>query len=521
MKLGTKGLHAGNSRLFRPRPVEKLAVLRWQGATYDLEWGKQTFDGPHIRVQDPGGTYGVDLQTFHATHGPVPGKPDHYVKTAPVRALQVTEAIDIATEVRGRLEGTASLQPGGWILQNPDGELYYNTAAEFERRYEPLPPEGQRSSVAPNLHDHLFGGGPKRILALDGGGIRGRLSLGVLKRIETIVGSPLSSYFDLIGGTSTGAIIATGLALGWSVEKLIGVYDELGPSVFEGEFFRRGLWRAKFPVEPLEEALERHFGDRTLASPDLKTGLAIVTKRLDTHSTWPVHNHPKGRYFGAPPPGGNRIPNGVFPLRQLVRASSAAPDYFDPEPIALAPRVEGVFVDGGVSCHNNPSLQLVLLATLKGYGFGWPLGADRLQVVSVGTGAWEVSYRANELLKSPAAKHALMSLLSLMDDCSALNEILMQWLSDSPTARLIDREIGDLGDDVLADAPLLSYLRYDPPLELDWIAENLPELKLDQKRLEALRRLDEPDSLGLLAEIGDAAGRLVAREHFTDAFLRR
>ena len=84
--------------------------------------------------------------------------------------------------------------------------------------------------------EHLFGDGPKRMLALDGGGIRGALTLGYLERLEAILrernwNDPdfrLCDYFDLIGGTSTGSIIATGLALGFSVEKLTDIYRALG-----------------------------------------------------------------------------------------------------------------------------------------------------------------------------------------------------------------------------------------------------------------------------------------------------
>ena len=78
-----------------------------------------------------------------------------------------------------------------------------------------------------DLHAHLFGPKPKRILALDGGGIRGILTVQLLKRIETLVRARtgdekavLADYFDLIGGTSTGAIIASALALGWPVDRI-------------------------------------------------------------------------------------------------------------------------------------------------------------------------------------------------------------------------------------------------------------------------------------------------------------
>src|ERR1700749_1430899 len=87
--------------------------------------------------------------------------------------------------------------------------------------------------------------GPKRILAIDGGGMRGALAVGILSKLEQTLrdklGRPdlvLADYFDLIGGTSTGAIIAAGLALGRDAAYLRELYHRLGPLVFE----QRG-WR--------------------------------------------------------------------------------------------------------------------------------------------------------------------------------------------------------------------------------------------------------------------------------------
>src|SRR5688500_9537682 len=75
--------------------------------------------------------------------------------------------------------------------------------------------------------------GPRRMLALDGGGIRGVLTLCILKSIEKTVGQPLGTYFDYIAGTSTGAIIAAGLARGMSVDELIGFYRKTGTEMFQ------------------------------------------------------------------------------------------------------------------------------------------------------------------------------------------------------------------------------------------------------------------------------------------------
>ena len=92
----------------------------------------------------------------------------------------------------------------------------------------------------PSRDRHLFTPGPKRILALEGGGVRGIISLAYLERLEALLRERfgpeivLADYFDLIGGTSGGATIATGLALGMPVAKLIGTYFNLA-----GKGFRR------------------------------------------------------------------------------------------------------------------------------------------------------------------------------------------------------------------------------------------------------------------------------------------
>jgi patatin-like phospholipase/acyl hydrolase len=86
---------------------------------------------------------------------------------------------------------------------------------------------------------------------------------------------------------------------------------------------------------------------------------------------WPLHINPKGRYFNERPKSA-AIANRHFLLWQIVRASTAAPHYFEPERLQVAiddqgRYVDGAFVDGGVSPFNNPSLQLLMLATLEGY----------------------------------------------------------------------------------------------------------------------------------------------------------
>lgn len=364
--------------------------------------------------------------------------------------------------------------------------------------------------------EHLFGPGPKRILALDGGGIRGILTIQILARIERILraragGDPdfrLADYFDLIGGTSTGAIIAAGLSTGRSVKEMDDLYRGLGQHVFQHDLFRRGLFRAKFSADHLRKVLDSEFEKTTLGDTSVRTGLAIVMKRLDTGSPWIVHNNPRGRYF-ATRRGSRAVPNADYFLKDVVRASTAAPTYFDPELISVTDDVEGAFVDGGVSPHNNPALQLLLLATLEGFGLQWPLGADNVLQVSLGTGSWELELGAKQVMRMSAANLGLRGLSSLMDDAAALNELILQWLSASTTARQIDREVGDLRGDVLGGgAPWLTYLRYDAQLDRDWLRE-VAKLDLSAKQIKTLREMDDPDNIELLVEVGQAVAETV------------
>jgi len=372
---------------------------------------------------------------------------------------------------------------------------------------------------------HLFGPGPKRILALDGGGIRGILTVQILKKIEAIVrerlGNPsatLSDYFDLIGGTSTGAIIAAGLSLGWTTDRVDRLYKQLGDSIFESSLFSWGAFRPKFSAEPLREALKGEFGDTRLGDDDLRTGLAVMAKRLDTGSPWVLHNNPRGKYFHQRP-GSNAVPNKDYLLRDVVRASTAAPHYFEPEEIQVTTNLTGAFVDGGVSPHNNPALQLFMLATLEGYGLDWSTGANRILLVSLGTGSAELKLETKEVMDMKALILAGRSLATLMDDASALNELVLQWLSRSPTARLIDREVGDLSNDVLGGgSPWLTYLRYESWLDSDWLRRVL-RLDYTDSQLEALLAMDKPENMEDLIRIGEAAGEfLVEPRHFGSEF---
>jgi hypothetical protein len=372
--------------------------------------------------------------------------------------------------------------------------------------------------------EHLFGPGPKRILTLDGGGIRGALSLGFLKRMEDILrdragGDPefrLCDYFDLIAGTSTGSIIAAGLSVGFTVEKLQEIYRSLSNEVFKKPLWRLGLYTSKFPLEPLVRALTEFYDDIKLGDDEVRTGLMVMAKRLDTGSPWVIHNNPRGKFFDS---DGSWIPNKEYLLREVVRASTAAPHYFEPEGIQVAADVEGAFVDGGVSPYNNPALQALMLATLDGFGLKWPFGVDRLMVVSVGTGSRSLKIDSRKVLDMPAVALAGQSVLSIMADCDWQNQAILQWMSRSPTAWRIDSEVEYLQEDVIGGGePLIHYLRYNILFDPVWLKREL-NLVMNQEESDSLFAMDQPKNVDKLANLGTTAGLAqVTEEHFPVIF---
>jgi hypothetical protein len=242
----------------------------------------------------------------------------------------------------------------------------------------------------------------KRILTLDGGGIRGVFTLKVLRRIEEIFrterGDPglvLRDVFDLFAGTSTGAIIATFLAWGKSVEEIEQLYVKSAQTMFApAPWYRRH--KAKFLPTEISNFFEQQFRDadgtpsrlgtrKFYASPEATVPkyLLVVMRDATTGSSWPVNNNPLDEH--------NRRTdlqmecNLDIPLASLLRASTAAPTFFPPETIVLN-RGPHIFLDGGITPYNNPSLIAALMATLPRHNLNWETGPDKIQLISVGTG---------------------------------------------------------------------------------------------------------------------------------------
>lgn len=354
----------------------------------------------------------------------------------------------------------------------------------------------------------------KRLLALDGGGVRGIVTIAFLEQIEAQLKAQsgkgdafrLCDHFDLIGGTSTGAIIAAGLAAGRTVAQIRALYEDLAPRVFRRYWWRVPYVQSRFGPGPLARILAQEFGDIALDAPALRTHLAIVMKRVDTGSPWIVSTLP-GQPYWEDRADGQRPGNRHFKLVNLVRASTAAPYYFGPERIPISADVVGHFVDGGVSPYNSPVLPVLMLATMHRYGLSWPLGPERLSMVSIGTGRHRHRVTAG---RAPALLFAVNSLHGLIEDCQAMSLMLMQWLSEGDAPWFLNRDLEALEGDQLAGKPLLSFQRYDMLLESDWLEVHCGT-RVEGKTLKRLRRLDGVGAMGELYALAREAAKAQVR----------
>jgi hypothetical protein len=522
------------ARKYRKR-AEILAFRADAAFVFRKAWGEQSVraGGWVIVPLTDGGEatedlYGCDADVFEATYEASPSlRPNRYRKKETVLAYQPGEAFELDTVLADGHTEVKNARSGAWddwIVRAPGGEVYPVDAATFKSTYVNVVERSPHYHVKNSAQHWDAKGLPKRILSLDGGGVRGVVTLGFLARIEQILqarhgGSDafrLCHYFDLIAGTSTGAIIAACLAKGMRVDEVRTLYVQLSQQVFRRSYLRGGKFRARYSANQLEQCLESVFKKNTMGSAALQTGLLVVAKRLDTGSIWPMSNNPGNRWYTAKP-GDSFFSNEDYLVREVVRASTAAPSYFAPQVIQISDQGEkphGLFVDGGASPHNNPALLASQLVCVGGFGAGWSLDPDKLLLTSVGTGTAQPGASRSWW----AGGHAIQSLLSVIDDCAELVETTLQWISDSPTARHIDAAMQDLRGDLLAERPLLHYLRYNVHLEETWLREILDEVRT-KKEIKRLQAMDRPDNVDVLSTLAVKAARLQVRdEHFPKHF---
>jgi len=170
-----------------------------------------------------------------------------------------------------------------------------------------------------------------------------------------------------------------------------------------------------------------------------------------------------------------------------VRASTAAPHFFDPEVFAISENESGLFIDGAITPHNNPALALFQLATFKPFGICWPTGPDRLTIASIGTGTYRPSFAYQESGFTRFAQLAYYALMSLMTDAEAMTLAQMQWLGECVTEWKINSEVGSLCNELPQGGKMFRFICYDMRLEVDWLRAEL-DIDVSPADVERYRR---------------------------------
>ena len=203
----------------------------------------------------------------------------------------------------------------------------------------------------------------KRILSIDGGGIRGIYPATILAEIEKQLPEPLHKYFDLITGTSTGGIIALGIGLGYEAAEIVGFYEKYGPKIFGGGRKWKAIkhWLStKYDNKELEKALEETFGEKhvgdsytRLVIPSMEPGEGVYMYKTS-------HREDFSRDYWRK-------------ATEAAMATAAAPTYFP----AYTNETKDILVDGGVWA-NNP----ILFGLMDGIGIlGWK--KEEIKVLSI------------------------------------------------------------------------------------------------------------------------------------------
>jgi uncharacterized protein len=378
------------------------------------------------------------------------------------------------------------------------------------------------------LEERIRRPGPKRMLSLDGGGIRGLIAIEILSRLESLLREAygdealvLADYFDYVAGTSTGAVIATCISLGLDVDTIRKFYLAGSTAMFKRAPISKLMYSRHLDnalSAQIRDVLAHKDGrsdpDRTLGDESLRTLLLVIMRNASTDSPWPISNNPFAKYNERGRSGCNLD----LPLWQIVRASTAAPTYFPPQEMVVGD-TRFTFVDGAVTVYNNPAFALFVMATLPEYRLGWDMGEEQLLLVSVGTGV--LSGGAKQL--DPAQMTLLYNVQSvpsaLIDAAINEQDLICRILGRCRFGDSLDRELGDLviGDEAAATSGLgpfapkkFTYVRYNPVLT----QEGLNGLGLPSIRAKNVQRLDSAKFMPQLMAIGMAYARQLDLAHF-------
>ena len=218
---------------------------------------------------------------------------------------------------------------------------------------------------------------PFFVLALDGGGARGIYPAQILNRIEEELGLPTRCCFDLIAGTSTGAIVAGAAATAVQMKKVVKLFESKSQQLFRKSPFRTSLLGSRYSLEPLKRAVQDSLPALTLGEVD--TPLMITSSDLTTGSV----NVFKSRYIrdlGEP-----YVRDQDIRLTEAIVASCAAPLYFNPSRIGAS-----LLADGGLWA-NNPSVLALTEAVSR-----FERCIENVHILSIGTGRSVNLYGSNK-----------------------------------------------------------------------------------------------------------------------------
>jgi len=257
-----------------------------------------------------------------------------------------------------------------------------------------------------------------RILSLDGGGAKGFYTLGVLKEIEAMLNCPLHKRFDLVFGTSTGAIIAALIALGHSIDEIHDLYKQYVPTIMSKRT-RKGRTSA------LSYLAKEVFGDRTFK--DVKTGVGVVAAKWVTEKPM-IFKSSIDQAHGSK---GTFTPGFGISIADAVEASCSAYPFFDRKFITTALGDEVELIDGGY-CANNPTLYAIADA-VKALG----KAHGDLRVVNIGVGVYPSpkKWYMNAIKKIPFNSIDLLQ-KTLEINTQSMDQLRTVLFQDVPTIRV-------------------------------------------------------------------------------------
>jgi hypothetical protein len=262
-----------------------------------------------------------------------------------------------------------------------------------------------------------------KILAIDGGGIRGVFPAQILKRIKEELSIEFCQKIQIITGTSTGAIIAAGLAIEYPIEQIVDLYKTEGHKIFHrnySEFLNKynwkGLLQSKYNNLYLKEILNNVFKNLTLS--ETKSKLMIPASDASNGSVFIF----KSNYDE------NFVRDKDIKIADAVLASCSAPTFFNPVKVK-----EYLLADGGLWA-NNPSL----IALTEAMGRRFKKDKSQIRILSLGTGLGKKYYDPKDDNKDWGFKRWGLGLISTVMNLQSINvDNIVRFILDNDDNRFV------------------------------------------------------------------------------------